>query len=497
MKDQKAFRVLLVFANKMMENLIPINMSVLSAVLKQHGFEVKLFDTTYYRTEDKSTDETRVDILQLRRFDLSQYGIHYKDTDVHRDFRRIVMEYKPDLVGLCVVEDTCKLGFSLLKSIKDLDVPIIVGGVYAILCPEEVIAEDVVDMVCIGEGEEVMVELCERMKHNRDYITVPGLWIKENGRIIKNPMQKLINLNALPYLDFSIYEEERFYRPMQGKIYRMLPVEMGRGCSFSCTFCCAPALRHLFKSGGSYFRKKTIERVIDEIRFYRDTYGLNYVYFTAETFLSMNEEDFEKFISLYKEIKLPFWCQTRPETISENRIKALEEICCNRISVGLESGNEVVRKRVLNRVMSNEEILKAFEILARSTISVSVNNIIGIPDETREQVFDTINLNRSIKSDSLTVSIFTPYKGSALWRYCINKGYISKDDFSADSVKASILTMPSLSKDEIRGLLRTFSLYVKFYKSDYELIKRAERFDEEGNRIFLELSERYRREYFK
>ncbi|HCD38858.1 MAG TPA: radical SAM protein [Candidatus Omnitrophica bacterium] len=490
------FRVLLVYANKMMENLIPVNISVLSAVLKQKGFEVKLFDTTYYRTDTECGDEVRVEHLQLRSFDLSKYGICYKDSDILEDFRGTVIGYKPDIIGLSVVDDTYKLGITLLSKIKNLGVPTIVGGVRAVLAPEEVISNDAVDMVCIGEGENALVELCEKMHQGKDYTDVPGIWFKKSPLIIRNPLRGLTDLNSLPYLDFSIYERERFYRPMQGKVYKMLPVEFSRGCPFNCTYCAAPTLKLKYKSAGMYYRKKNIERVIEEIKFYKECYDLQYVYFTSETFLSLSNVEFATFASLYHKIKIPFWFQTRPETIKEDRIKILENIGCDRITIGIESGNERIRRQVLKRSISNKAIISAFEIMARSSIPVSVNNIIGIPDETREDVFDTIELNRAIKANSITVCIFTPYRGSHLRQYCLEKGYISEDDNSADIRRHSILKMPSMSPEEISGLVRTFPLYVKFPKKDFNLIRKAEQLDAQGDRVFRELSARYRKRYF-
>lgn len=493
----KKFKILLVYANKMMENLIPVNISALSAVLKRKGFEVKLFDTTYYRTEKECGDQVRVEHLQLRSFDLSKYGIRYKDTDVFADFRSIALDYRPDIIGLSVVDDTFKLGIALLEKIRDLGIPTIVGGVRAVLSPEEVIRNDAVDMVCIGEGENSFVELCEKMHSKADYTGVEGVWFKEGSRVIRNPLCGLTDLDTLPYLDFSIYEKERFYRPMQGKVYKMLPVELSRGCPFSCTYCAAPALKTRYKSAGMYYRKKRIENVIEEIKFYKERYGLEYVYFTSETFLSLNREEFSAFVSLYpNKVKLPFWFQTRPETIKEERIRMLEEIGCDRITIGIESGNERIRREVLKRNISNDSIIRAFEIMARSSIPVSVNNIIGIPDETREDVFDTIELNRTIKADSITACIFTPYRGTQLREHCLDKGYISGSDDSADIRRKSILKMPSMSAAEISGLVRTFPLYVKFPKKDYNLIRKAEHLDAQGERIFKELSARYRKEYF-
>jgi radical SAM superfamily enzyme YgiQ (UPF0313 family) len=493
----KSFRVMLVYANKMMENLIPINMSALAAVLKERGFEVKLFDTTYYRTEEGDGDQVRVDNLQIRGFDLSKYGVRYKETDVHSDFRAAVKDYRPGIIGLSVVEDTYKTGISLLERIRDLDIPTIAGGVHTVLSPEEVIAEDSVDMVCTGEGENALVNLCERMRRREDYTATRGIWFKKDGRVIKNEGEDLTDISALPYLDFTIYEKERFYRAMQGVVYRMLPVETSRGCPYACTYCSAARLKEIYRSRGIYYRRKSVERIIDEVKFYKGRYDLNYVYFTSESFLSMSDEEFSRFVSLYKDIRLPFWCQTRPETIREDRIKMLEDINCERMTVGIECGDESIRRNLLNRHVSNETILKAFDILGRSSIPVSVNNIIGLPDETRDNVFDTIRLNRLIKADAISVFVFTPFRGTRLRQYCVEKGYIPPDVYSGDNRKRSVLTMPTLSQDEIRGLLRTFPLYVKFPPEDYKTIELAERFDEKGNAAFRRLSERYKKEYFK
>jgi anaerobic magnesium-protoporphyrin IX monomethyl ester cyclase len=493
----KNFKVLLVYANKMMENLIPINISVLSAVLKEAGFDVRLFDTTYYRTEEKSTGELRVANLQIRDYDLSKHGIHYKKTDIYEDFRNTVLEYGPDIVGVSAVEDTYKTSISLLGHIRDLGIPTVMGGVHAIISPAEVLNEPLVDMVCTGEGEYSFVNLCDKMHRKEDYTDVCGIWFKAKGKIIKNPPEKLVDINKLPCLDFSIYEKERFYRPMQGKVYRMLPVETSRGCPFACSYCAAPTLKEIYRPGGKYYRKKKIEKVIYEIEFYKSRYNLDYVYFTSETFLSMTDDEFNRFVALYKKIGLPFWFQTRPETIREYRIKILEGINCNRITVGIESGNERIRKERLNRKISNDSMIKAFDILKRSTIPFSVNNIIGIPDETRKEVFDTIELNRIVRADSISVFIFTPYRGTRLRQYCIEKGYISRDAYSSNHAKESILNMPSMSAEEILGLVRTFPLYVKFPREYYGLIGKAEKFDAEGNKVFENLSEKYRKECFK
>lgn len=490
------FKVLLVYSNAMMDNMIPLNISYLSACLKSEGFDVRLFDTTFYKTADRSADEHRMSNLQVRPFDYSDYKVALKTTNMFEDFIETVSDYKPDLIGLSVVEATYELGLSLIRKASYLKIPTVVGGIHAIFSADEIILEDCVDMVCVGEGEETLIELCSRMRDGRDYSDVKNLWVKKDGIIQKNPLRKLVELDSLPFQDFTIYEEARFYRPMQGKILKMAPVEIDRGCPYTCAYCCSGSIAERFRKEGRWYRRKSIIRVMDEINFQIAKHRLNYLYFVSDTFLAMSDKEFNEFCSLYKQIMLPFWFNTRPETVTESRISRLEEINCHRVSIGLESGDEDFRRKTLKRGLSNKRIIECFKILEKSKIGVSVNNIIGFPQETREQIFKTIELNRQIKADAISVFMFSPYRGTPLRETAVREGYIKSNAMAPDPCVDYILDMPHMSRAEVKGLLRTFPLYVRLPSSYSEKIKKAELFNEEGNRAFEELSKIYRKEFF-
>ncbi len=493
------FKVLLVYPNLPMVNLLPSNIAILSACLKEAGIDVKLFDTTLYNTAGKSVDEIRVEHLQLRAFNLNNKGVEYKGTDACEDFVQTVDNYKPDIIGVSATDDTYELGIKLVASVKNRNIFTIVGGVYPTFSPEKVINNKNVDAICVGEGEEALVELCRRMIDNESIANIKNIWVKENGRICKNSMRAAIDLDKLPYEDYTLFEEKRLYRPMQGKIYRMIPITIDRGCPYNCSYCAAPSQRLLYKNEelGRYFRIKSTKRVIDELQHNIDKYKADYVYFNSETFFAKKEDSIEEFAREYaKKIGLPFWCQTRIETITENRIKILEDMNCDRISIGLEHGNEEFRKKILKKPFSNKQVINAFNLLERSRIPVTVNNIIGFPDETRDIAFDTILLNRKISADSYTVCIFTPFTGTPLRQYCIDKGYLESDSKSGNVFTGSILVMPDFSQDQIMGLVRTFPLYVKMQESYFDKIKIAEQLNEKGNRMFAELREVYSSKYF-
>jgi len=126
----KDFKILLIYPNTMMATLLPLHVSILSACLKEKGFQVELFDTTYYKTEEKSFEEKKVELLQVKKFNLENGNIRFKVTDIYGDLNQKVESYKPDLIGITMVEDTYKLGLSLLKSINKFNIPVIAGGVF-------------------------------------------------------------------------------------------------------------------------------------------------------------------------------------------------------------------------------------------------------------------------------------------------------------------------------------------------------------------------------
>ena len=274
---------------------------------------------------------------------------------------------------------------------------------------------------------------------------------------------------------------------MGGRVLKMVPVELARGCPFKCTYCASPALAEQFKVSGKWYRKKSIKRIINEIEYYLKRYDVEYFYFISDSFLSLREDELKEFFDLYESIRIPFWFNTRIETLSADKLKKLESINCDRVSIGLESGSEYTRKKLLKRHYSNDYFVEKFKMLNDFNISVSANNIIGFPDETREQIFETINLNRRIKAESFSACIFQPYHGTSLRDYCIERGYIDENYLAGDVHLETGLNMPQITKEEIRGLQRTFSLYVRLPEKYYKDIRIAEKFDEEGNRMFQQL----------
>jgi len=151
-----------------------------------------LFDTTYYPLDKYGPGGAeRRNSLAVAEFSYKEVGIKFKETNIFDDFRQLIEAFKPDLLGLSTVEPTHLLGMDLLTSVKDLHIPTIVGGVYTTFSPEEVIKEESVDMICLGEGEQTIVEICERW-----LVIKTSLQLKTFGlsKMVKHTKTQSLNL---------------------------------------------------------------------------------------------------------------------------------------------------------------------------------------------------------------------------------------------------------------------------------------------------------------
>lgn len=494
------FRVLFLYPNLMLQTGFPMAICIFSALLKKEGFEVDIFDTTFYKTEDVTSDEARMEKLQIKPFDLGKKFRHLKTKEqMFGDLVKKIEEYRPNLIAISILEDIYPLSVQMLRRIEHFGIPVIAGGVFATFAPEIAISENAVTMVCIGEGEDVLVELCYRLANNKDFSDIRNLWVKKDGEIIKNKMRPIRDINLNPVADFSIFHKDRFLKPMKGKLYKMAPVETHRGCPYMCTFCNSRSQKVLYKAetGDNFLRVKDIGNVYNEIKMLIEKYGVEYIYYPADTFLAMRRGYLREFTKMYKKFALPFYCQTRAETINEDTVRCLDEMGCHSLSIGIEHGNEEFRYQVLKRNVSNKVYIKAMKLLEKTKIMVTVNNMMGFPDETRELAFDTINLNKKFNAYAHNAYYFTPYHGTPLREYCIDRGYISNNMQTTNITKDTVLNMAQFPPDEIRGLIRTFTLYVKFPESRYGEIRLAEKFTEEGNAIFKKLQQEFWQKYFK
>jgi anaerobic magnesium-protoporphyrin IX monomethyl ester cyclase len=504
-RNKKDFKILIFYPNLHMSALMPQSVGIFTALLKREGYKLDLFDCTYYQDIDtltlgRNTNEEKVENRNVHKYDNSEWhekGIKPKN-GIIKDFQNKIKNFEPDLILVSVLESTYFLAIDLLKSIseKDRKFKTLFGGVFATYASDKIIKNEFVDYVCRGEGEGAVVEMANALCTGARIDQIKNMTIKGDGKIYKNNMRPPVEIDTVPIPDWDLFEEGSLYRPMQGKIWRAVGLETQRGCPYTCTFCNSPSnnVEYKFETGGRFHRKKSIERLRKELDFLVKKYDPNLIYFVVDTFLAMSNKEFDELKELYSDYKIPFWMNTRAETITEYRAAGLEEMNMLRMNIGIEHGNYEYRRNYLKRNVKDEVQIRAFEIAAEHSYTSCANSIIGMPDETRELIFDTIRFVRKLPNtiDATGAFIFAPYHGTPLRDYAIEKGYIKDNEIcSLSNTSASMLSMPSISKEEISGLAKVFSFYVKFPESRWNEIKIAEKSDQEGQEMFLKLGKEF------
>jgi len=489
-------KVLFLYPNLRGMNMLPPSIAMLSALLKQHGVEVDLFDTTHWRIpgeDDFDSDKAKEKNLNVRPFDFAERKVTIHETDVFEDFEKKVQSFSPDLIAVSASEDIFPIGVQLLGALKSRP-PTILGGVFATFAPELALTYSEIDMVCVGEGENCIVDLCDRMRKGKGYEDVTNLWLKKaDGSIVRNRITDPVRMEEMPLPDIGIFEESRLYRPMAGKIYRMLPVETHRGCPYTCAFCNSPSQNVLYKkeTKQNFFRKKAFDAVSAEMLYYRDVWKAEYFYFWADTFFAYSDKEFDEFCEMYQDVGIPFWCQTRVETLTDYRVGRLKEIGLHRMAMGIEHGNAKFRREVVDRRMTNQLIVENIKVLNRIGVPFSVNNIIGFPTETYELAWDTLRLNHLILADNYNCYSFSPFHGTPLRAMAERLGYITPEEITRSLTRDSILDMPQFHRAQVEGLRRCFVMYVKFPESHWPEIKKAESMTPEGDAVWERLREEF------
>ena len=505
MKDtKKKLKVLLVYPNLPLMLVPPLSMAIFTKLLKEQNYEVELFDTTSYIPEDiNSSPQNRTIYLQARQFsDEDDLGVSIK-TNLLGDYKEKVFSYKPDLIIYSIVEDALIKALNMMDAISDYKCVKISGGVLPTADPEYMISKDQINFIALGEGEVTLIDVAEAVKKNKDLKNIKGTWYKDgNGKIYKNPKNQLVDINkSVP--DYSLFDQRRFYRPMGGKIFKTIPIETYRGCPYKCTFCNSPMHNTQVaqeKIAHSFLRRKTIDNVRNEILNLKNKYNPEFLYFVDDSFLARPKKEIFEFCDMYEEFKIPFWFNTRPENCKPETLKRLKDIGAYRISFGVECGNPDFRQKVLLRKPTNKEIIESFKIIADSGIAFSVNLIIGFPGETRELTMETVELVKKINGyDTITVSIFTPYRGTILQKIAVKNGWLDKNHITVHTTSSSVLKMPPpyLSSKDIDGLMKTIPLYVYFPKNEWEEIRKGEQDNKEGRDILEHYSKIYKENFLK
>jgi radical SAM superfamily enzyme YgiQ (UPF0313 family) len=492
-RGETFMKVLFVYPEGAKSGYKPYGVSLLISLLKQNKHEVKLFETSVYDFGYKKDHEVTASYALFKKANVPEYGKKVNE-NVDSAFKRTLEEFRPDVLAVTMTYLTKEIAVRLLDNIDGKNFPVIAGGIHCTLCPEDAISHRNIDVICQGEGEEALIDFINAVEKGEDYSQIKNLWVKkEDGSIVQNELRSFYkNLDNLPFVDWSFFGENYFWRPFMGKSYRWGEFMTSRGCLNTCSYCFYNEYYNLYHVKKRSVAWMTPERVIKELEYLVKTYNLQFLKFIDSDFSARDIDSLAKISELYsKKIKLPFVFQGYARNMSKEKVKLLKNMNCVSIAVGLESGSPRVRREILNRSMKDETFLNAIKNIQKAGIRATSLNMIGIPTETREDIFKTIKLNKKAKVSVADVTFLYPFPKTRIRTFAEEHKLIKEEKTNINFREESIYDMPQISSRELKGIMKNFPIYVNFPKWTYPIIKIAEADNAMGKSLHKILSKVY------
>lgn len=354
------------------QDYIPLSLLAVGAQLKKEGHIVKIKNL-----------EVDKNLSYKGYHDRSKNFIGYEEglrtnNEVWEELCEVVEEFKPDKVGITVLSVKYKSAIKIINIIKSYNIPIFIGGPHIMVYPDSF----------PGDVEVITGEFESR---------------KLSGRIK--------NLDDLPMPDYDMLLDT--YSP-NGFSH----ITSSRGCPFKCEFCASNTVWNRIVTF------KSADRIIREMTDIYNRFKNTSFTFWDETF-TINKKRLKDFCSKYK-LNVPWNCDTRADVLDDDSIKMIKESGCQHVSLGVESGRPHILKRI-NKGETIDDFIRASGLLNKYGVQWKSYCIIGFPEEDESDILETIRFIKSLKPFRITLSFFTPYKGTGLYEDCLKKGLIDKN----------------------------------------------------------------------
>lgn len=396
------------------DNVFPIGIGYLAAVLKKYGAGIKICcqDLFHYTNEEMATK-----FLKNEEYDLIGIGF-------------MAARFKETIVDLCKTVNKYK------KNAK-----LILGGHGPSSIPEYMLKTTKADLVAIGEAEETIVEVLDAILNNRDFKEIKGIVYRDGNDIHVNERRPPIkDLDSIPFPAWNLFPMEIYTTNMkymrQDADEKLFQIITSRGCVNKCTFC------YRMEKG---IRFRSMKNVIDEIKSLKEKYGVTYFVMQDELFVASFKRLREFTDALKKEkIKIKYYCGgIRANTVTEEMLSLLEDSGCCYINVGFES---VTQKSLdeLKKKITVEDNFRAAELIKKFDIAIGINFIWGIWSDNKQTLRDTVDFIKKYNTyDELrTIRPITPYPGCELYYDAISKGLLSgPDDFFEKFRNSDLITV--------------------------------------------------------
>ena len=381
--------------------------------------------------------------------------VNNTDHDIYNDFRIVLNKTNPKIIGISSRIVDIPSTLLLAKIAKEVlpNVKIIIGGASASSSSTYLMENNNIDFLVIGEGEYTILELVTYLLDFKNKVhdlhQIKGIMYRNNGDLIRTESRPLIsNLDDIPFPDRNsvfVLDKNKEIK----YIHQNVDVITSRGCPYLCKFCCAYTAWGTRKP-----RFRSVDNIIDEIIYLKNTFGQTHFIFWDDLFTSNRSRAIEfsnKIIE--KQLNISWICLVRINTIDAELLAVMKKAGCVEIQIGIESGNDRILKHIKKNI-TLEQIHQQIPVIRQSGINWLAFFIIGFPSETENEIMDTLNLIFKIKPSSVAISIFSPYPGTEFYTELKEKGLLGENVMKSDVWYVNNNYTGTMTDDKFKAIVK-------------------------------------------
>ncbi len=345
------------------------------------------------------------------------------------EVKELIEKVNPAIVGITCGSATYRRCIETARAIKEAlpTCKIVVGGWHASYVPDSLLENSEIDYVIMGEGERAVTDLATCIVDGNEpaTITIPGVACRRAGANIKNPPVFIENLDEIPYPARHLLPLELYDRTIEYLNVKPADVmSVARGCVFHCGFC------ETRKLWGNICRGFSPQRIIKEIQDLQQKYGTKGIYFINDNFTLRKKETLELCrLMVENKLDLEWVCDTRVDLVDQELLEAMKKAGCKTIWFGVESGSQKILKRI-GRDTTLKQIENAFKLCRKNGIQTACSFMLGVPDETLEDMESSLKFAKKLNPDWCLFNVFIANPDSKLYQEVLeSKKYEKLDEF--------------------------------------------------------------------
>ncbi len=402
---------------------IPMGLLYTATMLEREGYECTVYDadTDFYQGDLEYNNLTRSK-THARYID----NLNNENHPAWVETTKVLREYKPDFVGVTMMTPSYSSSQRIFKLVKKEcpDAVLLAGGPHVTISKSDVLKSNPeVDFGFVGEAEESIIEFMNAFSSDKNFSRIEGLLYREGDDVCFTGIRSRIeDLDRIPIPDRKLlYYADKYHKQTLSFMVA------SRGCPFACTFCASVPL------WGKKVKLRSPDNIVKEIDYLVSEYGIKTFGFWDDTFTTnkANVIDFcGRIKQKYGSTRFKWKCITNINVIDNELLLALKKSGCRIIDIGVESGSDRIL-RMIKKNITTDKVKEASRLIKKNGFWLHTFFMIGIPHEEEEDIRKTIDFMKEIRPDSVNLCTFTPWPGTELYNYVVQRGMFPKtDDFT-------------------------------------------------------------------